>query len=82
MIYGALLYTGPNKSRTSLRWQRESGVRKHEQKNDGGRGKRIGGRQVPGLFFLNQKLQEDRIIVSNGFKKVSTELVSYWVYIC
>lgn len=82
MIYEALFYTDSNKSRTSLRWERESGGRKYEQKNGRGRSKRVGGRRVSGLFFLNQKFQEDRTIVTNELKKVSAEFVSHWAYIC
>lgn len=32
MVYGALFYRGSNKSRTSLRWQRESEGRKMDRK--------------------------------------------------
>lgn len=32
MVYGALFYRGSNKSRTSLRWQRESEGRKMGRK--------------------------------------------------
>ena len=34
------------------------------------------------LFFWNQKLWEDSIMVTDGLKKVSIELVSLWVFIC